>query len=200
MNEVFNLERQTALENRIDPTGKKWVIKGNRETALVHARPEPDRVDAQIPKVFQGQWTSPTVLVEKIDSWLNNQWDISERQANKARLKAHAVLNEVEEARKQTPEESLDALSDEIKQELGLDNANQALTSEVPEEGLPSTGEGSRTEADSDEEPTGRQEAKAKEVALEDRTWPEIQALASKLGIKPGKKAELIERIKAAEG
>jgi hypothetical protein len=121
MNEVYNLERQTALENRIDPTGKKWVIKGNRESALVHARPDPDRVDAQIPKEFEGQWTSPSVLTEKIDTWLGRMWDKSDAAANKARLRAHALLNEVEEAKKVTPQESLDALSDEIKEELGLD-------------------------------------------------------------------------------
>lgn len=124
MNEVYNLERQTALDNRIDPTGKKWIIKGNRESALVHARPEPDRVDAQIPTTFKGQWTSPTVLREKIDVWLKREWDKSDAAANKSRLKAHALLNQVEEAKKITPEESLDALSDEIKAELGIEDGN----------------------------------------------------------------------------
>lgn len=164
MNEVFNLERQTALENRIDPTGKKWVIKGNRESALVHARPDPDRVDAQIPKSFTGQWTSPAVLKEKIDTWLNREWDKSDIQANRARLKAHKLLNEVEEANKITPEESLDALSDEIKQELGLtdDDTSISTPSEVPKKAASKAGKGSSTKANKNTKPTRRKKAKAK--------------------------------------
>jgi len=166
MNEVFNLERHTALENRIDPTGKKWVIKGNRESALVHARPDPDRLDAQIPKYFQGQWTSPTVLKDKITAWLNREWDKSDIRANKARLAAHKVLHDVEEAKKITPEESLDALSDEIKQELGLDNGDDTSTdtpSEIPKEEAPAARKGSSTKANKDSKPTRRKKAKAKQ-------------------------------------
>ena len=168
MNEVYNLERQTALENRIDPTGKKWIIKGSRESALVHARPDPDRVDAQIPKVFSGQWTSPAVLVEKIDNWLISQWNASDAAANKARLKAHALLNQVEEAKKITPEESLDALSDEIKQELGLTdehNTDQDTPSEVPKEAVSKTGEGSSTKADKNGKAAGTQRTKRKRTS-----------------------------------
>lgn len=196
MDEVYNLERQTALENRIDPTGKKWVIKGNRESALVHARPDPDRTDAQIPKYFEGQWTSPTVLREKIDHWLTMQWNKSDIQANKARLRAHKLLSDVEEARKITPAESLDALSDEIKQELGLEDGN-TTEEETPRQESEAIGEVA-PDATKESEGSEVHGEKETEVALEDRTWPEIQALAAKLGIKPGKKAELIERIKAA--
>lgn len=187
MNEVYNLERVTALENRIDPTGKKWVIKGNRESALVHARPDPDRVDAQIPKMFAGRWTSPSVLQLKIDGWLNREWDKSDAAANKSRLKAHALLNQVEEAKKITPEEGLDALSDEIKQELGLDNAKEDndgtsqpedtkeinvgsthdpdTPSEVPKEALPKAGKGSSTKANKNGKEAGTQRPKRKRTS-----------------------------------
>jgi hypothetical protein len=130
--DVFNLERKTALENHIDPTGKKWEIKGNRGTALVHARPNPDRSDAQIPKAFTGQWTSPAALMEKINTWLGQQWDRSE--AATARHD-RAVQAEVEAPTKVTPEESLAALPEEIKAELGavLDVAPDYLTMKFAE-------------------------------------------------------------------
>jgi len=122
MNEAYNLERQTALENSIDPTGKKWEIKGERGSSLVHARPNPDRSDAQIPKAFGGRWTSRSVLLEKIDVWLGQQWDASERAAQKLARRAHAESVEeiTEEAVvKQTAQESIESLSEEIKAELG---------------------------------------------------------------------------------
>jgi hypothetical protein len=116
------LERQTALENSMDPTGKQWVIHGKKGSALVHARPNPDRTDAVIPKEFEGQWTSPTVLREKLTIWLNRQWDKSDEIARKNALKAGrktiVEVTEVEEP-KQTPEESLAALDPEIAEELG---------------------------------------------------------------------------------
>lgn len=162
MNEVYNLERATALKELIDPTGRKWEIKGQRGSSLVHARPNPDREDAQIPNAFSGQWTSPSVLKEKIDVWLGRAWDKSELAALKLDRKAHAASVVTEEAVvKQTAEESLKALPEKIKAELG-----DIIATEIP---------------------------------LEDRPWPELQALAKELGVKPGKKVDLIAGIRAAE-
>lgn len=113
--EVYNLDRQVSLENMIDPTGKKWEIHGSKGTALVHARPNPDRSDAQIPKQFSGQWTSPSVLKGRIVSWLKVQWNMSEEAARKAAFRAGRTTLPP----KKTPEESLAELPDEIKEDLG---------------------------------------------------------------------------------
>lgn len=190
MNEVYNLERQTALENRIDPTGKKWVIKGNRESALVHARPEPDRVDAQIPSVFEGQWTSPAVLVEKIDTWLNREWDKSDAASNKARLRAHKLLNEVEEAKQITPQESLDALSDEIKKELGLDGEQTTET----EEGAKASEDQDKEQARRTED-AGSKEEEKEEVDYSTMDYPRLLAAAKVAGITSKKKVDIIKAL-----
>jgi hypothetical protein len=121
VHEQFNLNRKLSVENKVDPTGKKWTIHGERGSALVHARPEPDRSDAQIPKEFSGKWTSVAVLTEKIDTWLHRQWDHADRVAlqnarKNAPLKQEELLPAEE---KQTPEESLAALDPEIAAELG---------------------------------------------------------------------------------
>jgi len=107
----FNLDRHISIDNFVDPLGKKWEIHGERGSALVHARPNPDRADAIIPSMFAGQWTSPTVLREKLLTWLNREWDKSEIASTKAGRKDHAA--------KQTQEESLASLPVEIKEELG---------------------------------------------------------------------------------
>lgn len=109
--EQFDLDRHISIENSVDPLGRKWEIKGERGSSLVHARPNPDREDAIIPKDFAGQWTSPTKLSEKITLWLNEQWDDSDKKAVKAVRKEHAD--------KQTQEESLSGLPEEVKKELG---------------------------------------------------------------------------------
>lgn len=114
--EKFNLDRHISIENMIDPQGRKWEVHANRETALVHARPNPDRSDAQIPKEFSGQWTSAMVLKEIILVWLNRQWDKSDAAAVKTERVEQA---EKEAVQKMTPEESLEALPDEIKDVLG---------------------------------------------------------------------------------
>jgi hypothetical protein len=121
----FSTDRHVSIENMMDPTGKQWVIHGERGSALVHARPNPDRVDAQIPKEFGGKWTSPTVLKEKMITWLNRQWDHAERvtlenSKKRAPLQEGELLPDPEpEVEKQTPEESLAALDPEIAAELG---------------------------------------------------------------------------------
>lgn len=109
--EQFDLDRHISIENSIDPLGRKWEIKGERGSSLVHARPNPDRADAIIPTDFSGQWTSPTKLRDRILLWLNKQWDASDKKAVKTVRKEHAD--------KQTQDESLAGLSKEIKEELG---------------------------------------------------------------------------------
>lgn len=116
MSEVFNLERNLAEEKLIDPTGKKWEIKGERENGLVHARPNPDRVDAVIPDEFAGRWTSAALLRTKIINWLKKQWDMSEQVAAKNARKAAVTA---EHKAQKTAEESLNELPDHIKEALG---------------------------------------------------------------------------------
>lgn len=166
------IERELAIERSIDPTGKKWVIHGKRGSALVHARPEPDRADAQIPAEFSGQWTSPTVLNEKLAHWLNRQWDISDRmkveaagkiragrekQAAEEQAAAQAVLNP-----RKTPEESLDALPEEVKEALG--------------------------------------DIIAVKPDVTTLSWTELQSLAKEKGVKGRSKADLIQGLQALEG
>ena len=107
--EKFNLNRQISLENSIDPAGKKWEIHGKKGSSLVHARPNPDRADAVIPDLFAGEWTSPTTLKARIDTWLNRQWNESDKKVLKAEGKKRA----------KSAKDSLKDLPDEIKKELG---------------------------------------------------------------------------------
>lgn len=174
MSEVqFNLERKIAIENMVDPTGKQWVIKGERGTALVQARPDPDRADAQIPDAFHGKWTSPTVLKEKVVVWLNKQWDKSDEavrlNALRAGRTAMAEKIEVPEEVKQTPEESLAALDPEIAAELG-----DIIAVEEPEKAVP---DGTK---------------------LVGMSMDELREIATPLGIKGTSKKVLIEGIQVA--
>ena len=116
-NEAYNLERAIAEEKMVDPTGKRWEIKGERENGLVHARPDPDRKDAVIPEEFQGRWTSAALLKTKIQNWLKKQWDMSEAVAMKNARKTQAAAES--KAKQKTAEESLSELPDEIRESLG---------------------------------------------------------------------------------
>jgi hypothetical protein len=123
--EHFNLDRHVSEQHKVDPLGKKWEIHGQRGTHLVHARPNPDRKDAIIPKDFEGKWTSASILEGKIKTWLSKQWDIAEEKARLAALKAgRATVDIIEEGlqeltKKKSPEESLAELPEEVKEELG---------------------------------------------------------------------------------
>jgi hypothetical protein len=190
--EVFNLERKQAMEEHIDPTGKKWEIKGERGSALVHARPNPDRSDMQIPKDFSGKWTSPSVLREKITLWLNKQWDMSERKAQRAHI--------VEHQQKITPEESLDALPQEIKDELGITDDHSSEATEAPQEAVSETGEGSSPEASQSDSPTGRisdagSEREKKEVDYASMDYQRLLAIAKERGINARKKVDILEAL-----
>jgi hypothetical protein len=62
------------------------------------------------------------VLREKLDRWLNKQWDISDEAVRKnlqKRARLAATTKEQEAQKKQTPEQSLAELDPEIAAELG---------------------------------------------------------------------------------
>lgn len=172
--EGFDLDRHVSIENMVDPTGKKWLIHAERGSALVHARPEPDRADAQIPKEFSGRWTSVTVLKEKMNIWLNRQWDhadrvIAERARKVAPLTEDELLVEPEvKGNQQSAEESLAALDPEIAAELG---DTIAVAAPEPEVGIDLT------------------------LLKMDR----LREIATPLGVKGTSKKVLIDGIKAAQ-
>ena len=86
----FNLDREVSIEKNVDALGKKWVIHANRSNGLCYVRPEPDRVDAVIPEDMRGLWTKPSLLKNKLDSYLNKSWDQAEAAAQKAERKKAA--------------------------------------------------------------------------------------------------------------
>lgn len=122
--EEFNLDRHVSVGHMIDPTGKKWEIKAQRGTSLVRARPNPDHLNAVIPREFEGQWTSAATLKERINDWLNMQWNKAEEAQRLSALKqGRSVIKELIEPspEKITPEESLAALDPEIIADLNID-------------------------------------------------------------------------------
>lgn len=121
---TYNLERQTNIENNIDPTGKKWEIFSIKGSSLYEARPNPYNPQTTIPDEFQGRWTKHTKLQEQINLFLNRSWDKAEEVARKMERKAQAskeVQKEEKKAapKKKTAKESLNDLPDEIKEALG---------------------------------------------------------------------------------
>ena len=121
--EEFNLDRHISVEHMIDPTGKKWEIKKHRGSALVSARPNPDNVNAVIPKEFHGKWTSMAVLSDRIKGWLDMQWNKAEEAQRLSALRVgRSALQEKEvPVKKISPEASLAALDPEIIEELNID-------------------------------------------------------------------------------
>lgn len=202
------LNRDEAIPKGIDPTGRKWVIKGERGTALVHARPDPDRADAIIPKEFEGRWTSPTILKEKLDLWLTRAWDRSDEARIKATRKAHA-----ERVEKKTAEESLAELPDEIKDALGdLLEVKDGEENDGTEGSGPASEVQERTDApaaagrdsveDKDEEQAGRAEDTGREEEEEKvdyaaLNYADLLAVAKEKGITAKKKVEILEALNA---
>ena len=76
--EVFNLDREISIEKNVDALGKKWEIHYNRGSALCHIRPNPYRSDSIIPEVMSGQWTKPSLLQDKLLSYLKESWDMAD--------------------------------------------------------------------------------------------------------------------------
>lgn len=156
--EAFNLDRKVNVAENIDPTGKKWEIKKvNKTGALYVAVPNPYHADFVCPKSFQGAWTQPSVLQEKISIWLNLQWDKAEKAQQRAGIVAtQAKLAAKEAETKQTPEESMAALDPEIKAEL-----EDVINAKSPEESKAEEAEvGRETETDNNKE---EDQAKASE-------------------------------------
>ena len=90
MSEEFNLDREVAIKNRVDATGKKWNIHVNRQNGMCYVRPEPDRTDAVIPEAMRGLWTKPILLEPIINKYLNASWDKADEANAKAERKREA--------------------------------------------------------------------------------------------------------------
>jgi len=156
--EQFNLDRHISEQHGVDPMGRKWEIHANRESSLVHARPNPDHPNASIPKEFDGKWTSTALLKEKIDVWIKQQWDKVDA-ANKP-LSGKKV-------ERITPEMSLAALPDEIKDFLG--NTIGVEDGNEEKEPAAEAGKPVPAESNSDEELTGRTDDAGREEKEEEK-------------------------------
>lgn len=95
----FNLDREVSIQNKVDAEGKKWVVHVQRGNGLCYARPDPDRSDAVIPKEFQGLWTKPSLLIPKIEEYLNKSWNKAEK-ANLDAERKREVAREQQAAKK----------------------------------------------------------------------------------------------------
>ncbi len=147
MSDVFNLDREQNLKERIDPTGRKWEVHTKRGSSLYHARPNPDRDDAVIPSLFYGEWTKAELLLEKIDLYLTRAWDKSDAAAEDARrvkeaAKEQAKIKAAEDkaaaalgCADEVPVPAVDMTADEkeavIQRAIDADNAQFASTSEA---------------------------------------------------------------------
>ena len=100
MSENFSLDREVSIQNNMDATGKKWVIHVNRQNGLCYVRPEPDRSDAVIPSDLQGLWTKPSLLIPKINDYLNKTWDKAEAANLAAERKREAAREQQKVAKK----------------------------------------------------------------------------------------------------
>ena len=98
--DTFNLDREVNLQNNIDAEGKKWVIKKQRSNGLLFVRPEPDRVDAVIPKELQGLWTKHILLEGAVNSYLAASWDKAEAATKRKELKEQAAKEQAALAKK----------------------------------------------------------------------------------------------------
>ncbi len=145
MSDKFNIDRDTNLKERIDPTGRKWEVHTKRGSSLYHARPNPDRDDAVIPSLFHGEWTKAELLLEKIDLYLVRAWDKSDAAAEDARrikeaAKEQAKLATVSKEPKtegadSVPDVAADMTADEkeavIQRAVDADNREFASKSEA---------------------------------------------------------------------
>lgn len=91
MSEEFNLDREVALERNIDALGKKWVIHKTKSNGMLFVRPDPDRVDAVIPKKLQGLWTKIGLLQAQLDLYLHETWDKADQAKINAERKKQAA-------------------------------------------------------------------------------------------------------------
>ena len=89
---VFDLDREAKLEANIDALGKKWEVKQRRGRALYITRPNPDRIDAVIPKEMEGEWTNTTLLTAQIQKYVQSSWHQADQADLKAERKRAAAL------------------------------------------------------------------------------------------------------------
>lgn len=101
MSDTYDLDRATREAENIDALGKKWNVVVNRQNGLSHARPEPDRADAVIPKELEGKWTKPSLLKKQIQGYVKSTWDIAEKAVEKARRKAEAAKEAAKDTKKE---------------------------------------------------------------------------------------------------
>lgn len=98
MSDDFNLDREVSVEKNVDAMGRQWKIHINKANGLCYLRPEPDRVDAVIPKEMQGLWTKPSLLMPRLKQYLNDTWDKAEEANAKAERKRVAAREAAKEA------------------------------------------------------------------------------------------------------
>lgn len=98
--DTFNLDREVNLQNNIDAEGKKWVIKKQRSNGLLFVRPEPDRVDAVIPKELQGLWTKHLLLEGAVKTYLTASWNKVEVANKRKERKEQAAKEQAALAKK----------------------------------------------------------------------------------------------------
>ena len=119
--EKFDLDRVTNIENNIDAFGKKWeIVRKDRATALLIAKPNPYRKDFVCPEEFVGAWTSFDRLQEKVKLYVTRTWDLADEASKPLAKKVDPdiqVKTPIQKAK-----ESVLSLSPEIRKELGLEN------------------------------------------------------------------------------
>ena len=97
--EVFDLDREQNIEALVDSFGKQWKIVANKQTGLCYARPNPDREDAEIPKLLEGLWTKASLLKPLIVQYVTSTWDAADLAKTKLERKRQAAL-EVKQGKK----------------------------------------------------------------------------------------------------
>ena len=109
MTEKYDLDRETKIANCIDALDKKWEIKQERGRALYLVRPNPDRVDAVIPKNMAGLWTKVELLKAEIDKYVRQSWveaDIANQKAERKRAVAREAKKNVKKITKEKAKET----------------------------------------------------------------------------------------------
>ena len=89
------LSRDEALAINQDPTGKRWLIKEQRGSALLKAQVEPYHAATKVPEEFHGEWTGKSKLQVAIQAWLKTVWD----KADKATVKSERATAVVKETK-----------------------------------------------------------------------------------------------------
>ena len=174
MSEVFDLDRDTNIKNRIDATGKKWVIYKDRGTHLLYAKPEPGRSDSVIPKCMQGAWTKRFLLEDRIDQHVKESWDKADELTKKTERRLAA---QKEAQRKGKYEEAAEG--------------NEVPAEEDHNEELAGRPDDARSKEEEKEE--------AVVGSLEGMPYDQLLLLAKEQGIRERKKADIIKALTSEE-